>query len=371
MVGASCSAGKVRRAGFRLAVISLLGVLLGGCDGGSRPAPVSSQTVPVGVPEVVVVLPATRSPEVNLWDLTLQAQAGREGRMLLTTVRPESEEATASRQAELVSEAVARGASAIIAVPGDPKRLAPALQSAREQGVPVVVLGGEIPIEGEPFPSVTTPPLDRIVDELIAKAREVAKLQGVDPDGPATIIAPEPLGDQRITPRVEALQKALKRLEIPIPTIVTFRAGPETSLKKLEESRELPNPSRLVFAVEDFGLLDAINLRQELAGKDDFIAAGFADQRDVNPYIQGGGLGAAVIGNYREQAIQALKLAQALVEGEESVATQVEVDTPIRVTTVKTIKPIYTYGMRGLDTDEMPDPFRPQVPIPSPSGRDQ
>ncbi len=278
---------------------------------------------------------------------------------MVTPLRPEGDDAPASRQAELAREAGERGASAVIAVPDDPQLLSPALQALREQGIAVVVLGEEVPVEGKPFPRVSAPPLDRIAEEVVAKSQEVARAQGLDEKGPATIIAPEPLGDGRIVPRVEAFRRALERAGIPVGTIITFRAGPEDASKKLEASRSDSKPSSFVIAVEDFGLLDAANVRQDRMGRDNFVIAGFADQRDANPYLNSGALNVVVVGSYREQAKKALELAVSLVEGQAPPTATVEVDTPIRVSMLKPVQRVYTYGMHGLE---------PESPLPPTGG---
>lgn len=332
--------------------------ILAGCSGASAPVPKADQSIPLGVPEIVLLLPAERSPEVELWDLTIQAAAGHSGKVVVTPLRPEKADTSPSRQVELAREAGQRGASAVIAVPGDPALLAPALRSLREQGVSVVVLGAEIPTEGMPFPRVSAPPLDQIADDLVKRSREVAKLQNLNPNGPATIIAPEPLGDGRIAPRVKALRGALERAGIPIATVITFRTGPENATKKFEASRSDPNPSTLVFGVEDYSLLDAAGVRQDRMGRDNFIVAGFADQQDISPSLNSGAINVAAIGSYREQALQAFDLAASLVSGETPEVVIREVATPIRVSIKKPVQRVYTYGTRGLE---------PAVPI-SPEG---
>jgi ABC-type sugar transport system substrate-binding protein len=329
------------------ALLAALLALLPGCDGGAAgPPPVEPDAMPVGVPEVVLLLPAERSPEIKLWDLTLQAEAGRTRRVVVSVVRPE-EGAPPARQAELAREAAARAPSAVIAVPGDPAALGPALQSLRDGGVPVVVLGDAVPVSGPPLPRVDATPLDRVADELVAKAREVARAQGVNPDGPALIVTPEPIGDRRLNARVDALVGALGRAGVPLARTLTYRAGAESARALLEASRGDSNPARLVLAVEDFALLDAAALRQEGVGRDEFIAAGFADQQDVARPLAQGAIGAVAVGHLRELATRALELALGLIDGQAPPAAPVEVATIVRVTTKKPAQMVYTYDPRA------------------------
>jgi ABC-type sugar transport system substrate-binding protein len=356
------------RFGFGTGLGAGLLALLAGCDGGGAgPPPVDAGALSAGVPEVVLLLPAERSPELKLWDLTLQAEAGRNRRVVVTVARPESEDAPPARQAELAREVAARAASGVIAVPGDPAALAPALQSLREGGVTVVVMGDEVPVAGAPLPRVGTTPLDRVADELVARTREVARAQGVNPDGPAVLVTTQEAGDRRVGARVEALTRALGRAGVPLKPTITYRSGMETARARVEASRAEPDPARLVFAVEDYGLLDAGGVRQERVGTDDFIAAGFADQQDVAKVLSAGAIGAVAVGRFREQAVRALELALALIDGQAPPDAPVEIATPVRVTTRKPVQMIYRYDPRAAGKEAPLQPVKPDEPAPAPT----
>jgi ABC-type sugar transport system substrate-binding protein len=316
------------------ATVWLAGVLaLGGCGGEVPPLEDlgldDGASSPGGVVEVAMIFPSRHSPEHNLWEPVFSGRIGQ-ARMIFTPEHDEPGEPP-ERQAERIRAAVERGVSALVVVPGDPAVLAPALADARAKGVKVVVLGGEVPVEGgPPLPTVVQPPPEGTAAELVAAALKAAKEAKPPLVGPALLLRPESPDDPRIPRRVAALKAELAKAGIEVLPERTFRIEGKQAQEAVEAAiAEGLRPS-MIFGLDDTALTSAARARGALLGKADFILAGYLDNPDMMAVLRTRMCTAAVDGNLRAAAEEGVRLTLDLLDGRE-VPARVDVPTPLKL----------------------------------------
>ena len=198
-----------------------------------------------GARSVELILEHRDPNEADLIEMSARTQAGLDKVKLRTVFLGKKD--PPARQVELVREAVARNALALVIEPADPtdKKLADVIQNARESGIPVVLVGRPLGAESssaaaskgpdrpakdsaatataakssagatvaftgaKPLVVVAPPSFTASARQLVASAIRNAKNAKLDPKGGAVIVS-NPGADSFIGERTAAIRSALK-----------------------------------------------------------------------------------------------------------------------------------------------------------------
>lgn len=267
-----------------------------GCDPAAYEPPPSSAELPTALPSssdleftratgIVLVLPREVSNDLDILEQTCRAEAGLV-RTPLSAWRPVVGDPP-SRQADLVRQAAKGGASALIVVAEDPDSLAPALVEVRDKGVPIMLLGKPVPIEGKAIPVIESPPYSESAKALVAAAVKEAKVFGFPAEGPAVILI-NAQTDRGTASRVAALEAALEEAGVALLDRVKFgeASGSPTAgdAQTVVEAMARSRPGiAIILADEDQGVSGAVAARDSLKDKGQYSVAGFArDPRTAN-----------------------------------------------------------------------------------------
>jgi ABC-type sugar transport system substrate-binding protein len=106
----------------------------------------------------MLVLPTTHGEDLAILREVLQGPENGAGKEYIYREGIVRQGMPPAQQADVILEAMEKGVSAFLVVAADPDAVAPALGEARDRGLAVVVIGDEVPVEGDPFPLVTFPP---------------------------------------------------------------------------------------------------------------------------------------------------------------------------------------------------------------------
>src|SRR5262249_48872059 len=252
--------------------LALFALAIAGCDQsaiGPAPLPAYGTPTPTAVApkatRVWLIMPRDEALEHGTWEKYAREEASA-ARALLEVKRPQSD-GPPTGQADLVRGAAEGGASALIIVAEDPKSLAPALVEARAQGMPIVLLERDVPVEGKPFPLVLAPPFLESAKQSVEAALEDATSAGFPREGPAIILANNG-GDTQTPERIEALQQALKEAGVRLLKVVRFGTilgqPTTTDARQAIEPVLAANPKlAMILATDDEALNGTVTLRDE------------------------------------------------------------------------------------------------------------
>jgi ABC-type sugar transport system substrate-binding protein len=238
-----------------------------------------------GARSVEMILDRREPLEVELINTAARMQAGIDKVKLRTASL--SKEDKPARQVELARESIARNALVLVIEPADPsdKQLAEVVQTARESGIPVVLVGrplggasssavaskGTDKIAKDSADSATTakpgasaalvatgakplvvlapPPFTTSARQLVASAMRNAKNAKLDPKGGAVIIS-NPAADSFVNDRIAAIRSALKENGITAVDEIATSKPPEAGGKLLIGKLKSNPKLFLVFAVD-------------------------------------------------------------------------------------------------------------------------
>ncbi|HEU5116273.1 MAG TPA: hypothetical protein VFT74_06295, partial [Isosphaeraceae bacterium] len=205
-----------------LSGLTALGLLeMAGCESGHQGVPPASteSVLPPMDSEVAVrtlglVLTETSPGESAYFDALLRAHAAKEDMILAVA------NAKAGEQGQAVRNLAAEPLSALIVVPDTNNPPSQELVEARDQGIPVVLLGESVEVE----PSLTTvsfEALEKAAQPIVSDVVEAAEKAGAAPDSPAVILLAEGMGQSGLD-RVKAFRTALKATSHPLLPVVTY-----------------------------------------------------------------------------------------------------------------------------------------------------
>jgi ABC-type sugar transport system substrate-binding protein len=286
-----------------------------GCDGPTVTTGLSRTTSPTETTTVAILLPATGIAELDVWEATARRQEA------LTKAIAEVHRMTPgdppSRQADMIKEVVASGVSALVVMADDPNAIATAIDDARKEGVPVVLLDRAVPSTATP-----PPPLVRYESEsesakaLVAAACEDAKKAGFPPEGPAMILANGP-GDEHAQARVKAIRSELKARGVRVlPDLVFTGLNAEVKAALTDACRATPHVA-MIFAEENVGLGGSALFRHALDHKSRrFVLAGYTADLNTLELVKYNTCAGEVDRNINEPMRKAFETALALVRGE-------------------------------------------------------
>lgn len=311
-------------------LITSLLIGLWGCD--SSPSR-SSDTVVISAPAedsskaaeasnvkiVTMILPfGGRNIEYIIWHQAAVEEMGRfvgQNNALLEVSELKADD-PATKQADLVRDAVARGSSALIVVAADPKSIAPALLEARAKGVHVVLLSRPVPVQGHPpFPLVSYPGFDEYAKKMLEVGRKVARDRKIADDAPAMILVHEPKDDHTDL-RVEALKKALREAKIPLVAVEHFEEYPAKANRAIEKVIKKHPDLGYILADEDQAVEGTTAARGLYNPEKPPIVIGFVWSQKQKAFLRSGDVAALVNRKVQGGAARAVKAAVALCRGE-------------------------------------------------------
>jgi ABC-type sugar transport system substrate-binding protein len=334
-----------------------------GLRGAAAEDSVSSVNVPVpprlenaftGARSVEMIFDRREQNEIVLIDATVRAQAGMDRVKFRTSYLGEKDPPT--KQCDLVREAVARNALALVIEPADPtdKKLAESIQNARNSGIPVVMLGrplGEadsskaatesstsVAAKAAPSPAaastgakplvvVAPPSFTDSARQLVASAIRNAKNAKLDPKGGALIVN-NPYADSFVKERIAAIQSALTENGITAIDVFTSSESSEAGGKVLIEKLKSNPKLILVFAADGLSTSVARQALGFLIPERLFVVAAYPAEATYSDMTRVGDF-AAVAGFVPMRLIRkALSTAVSISQGQ---AVPARVDFPIEV----------------------------------------
>jgi ABC-type sugar transport system substrate-binding protein len=279
---------------LRLISVALVaGVVPAGCDTDSYapPAPGRSKTsssasgaMPVRAKEIAMIFPADDNTDMALYDVIGRNESGFQ-KVVFRTLRP-APGAPASKQAELIKQAAADGASALIVVPDSTKETADAIAALDPAKTPVILLGrtptGSVPpsatvIAFEPFEPAAKKMAEAIAEDL--------KKQASPADAAVALVVRSP-GDETSARRDAALTEALKAAKLRVG--VTIPVGFDTSetIKSVDAVLKA-HPEVWAVISDDDGGIQAGNGARRIAGGRRYLTAGFYAGHNVQTLTSG------------------------------------------------------------------------------------
>lgn len=274
----------------------LAATALAGCDtdsiappppGKSRPSSISPGAMPARAKEIALILPADGNTDLLIYDQAARTEAGfLATKIVFRTLKPAAGDPPA-KQGELIRQAVAEGASALVVVPDATKETADALAALDPKKVPVVLLGrtptGEAPASAtvvafEPFAASAR----KLVDSAVADSKKIGAAAGAP-----VIFATLAVADENSAGRDAALADALKAAKVPIAATVPVPAEP-TEAQKVVEAAMAAHPTAFgVIADDEAGVQAAIGARQAMGSRKYLIAGYFAGRNNLVTLMTG------------------------------------------------------------------------------------
>jgi ABC-type sugar transport system substrate-binding protein len=230
-------------------------------DGGSAPIAVTDSTLARASSEVApepgrpieLILAAHDPDEVEGWKSSARMQAGLDKVKLKISVL--AAESPKAKQAELIQEALIHRPRGLVVEPADPAdpHLAQAIEAARNQGVPVVLVGrplagGKTPSASAESPAaksgaprqeraplvVLEPNFTESAVQMVAAVIRVVQAAELDPAGGAVVVI-NTNSDPFMSPRARAIVEALKAAKISVVDQVRFATDPKIGEQVLKD----------------------------------------------------------------------------------------------------------------------------------------
>jgi ABC-type sugar transport system substrate-binding protein len=333
-----------------------LAATLAGCDSGSFvPPPPPELSTPteasseVSAKIVELVLTSSDTPDRRMWAQAVRLDAGlaRLG-FRLSALAPKDPPA---RQAELIRDAVARGASALIVEPAEAPEVARALDQVRAAGTPVVLLDRSISVSGQAPPVVEPAPVAdsarKLVEAAVADARDAKRLEGAR----ALVVVPRQ-ADVHTGEIRDAFQEALRGAKVSQVETLEFDGTVDGATQGIRARVQADPKIAIVLAATSEGLSGAIDAKEKLGEKPVILVAGYSEMAAHSRDLVFESCAAVADLNVLRLARQAFQAAQALLEGK-SVPERTEVPTAFR-----------RYASRPTTPEEYPGPQPTGTPPP-------
>jgi ABC-type sugar transport system substrate-binding protein len=364
--------GWVMRQGL-IAGFLIASAVLAGCDsdsfapppttGKSRSPSSTSGAMPVRATEVVMILPAAENGDLALYDLVGRNEAGML-KVVYRGLKPSPGEAP-SRQAELIKQAAAEGASALVVVPEASKETADALAALDPKKTPVVLLGRS-PSGGAPasLTQVSFQGFDVSAKGLVDTILEAEKVFGIKPDAPALFLTVTPT-DETTAERDAALVAALKAAKIPLFATVPV-TNDSASAEKAVLAAVKDHPEIGVVVCGDEAALSAANaIRREYPARM-FTVAGYFAGRNNAATLMMGNVAALAERSIETLVRRAMRIAVDRADGKEAPA-KVVVDIPLRRGSKTALKPGTAPGGSSAGPPTIAPSIRRNTPMPNPA----
>jgi ABC-type sugar transport system substrate-binding protein len=320
----------------------LLGLLviapaLAGCDSDSfTPPPPSglktssstSPTVPVRAKEIDLILPTEENVDLGNYAEVCRNEAGNL-KVIYRAYKPAPGDPP-TRQAELITQAVGRGVSALMVVPENSKETAEALAAVDQKKTPIILLGRPLasPTGSTTFPLVTFPPFAPLAKKIVGAVVEDVKKAGFPPDAPVLIVQ-GPGSDETSVERRAAILDALKEAKLKVAATVTLVDNPEESLKILEEALRAHPQVCAMFGEDDMSISKGPEARDKITPRMKFMVGGFIYTPSNMVLVDMGNASALVDRKVDNLARKAMRTAIERAEGK-AVPERIEVEPPYR-----------------------------------------
>jgi ABC-type sugar transport system substrate-binding protein len=279
---------------LRLFSVALLtGVAFAGCDtdsyappapGRSKTSSASSGAMPVRAKEIAMILPPGDNADLLLYDLVARNEAGFQ-KVVFRSLKP-APGAPPSKQGELIKQAAAEGASALIVVPDETKETADAIAALDPTKTPLLLLGrtttGAVPpgatvVAFEPFGPSAKKMVDAIAEDL--------KKQASPADAAVALVVRSP-ADESSSQRDAALTEALKAAKLPVG--VTIPVGLDLSeTTKAVEAALTAHPEVWAVISDDEAGIQAGNTARRAAGGRKYLTAGYYSGHNTQSLTSG------------------------------------------------------------------------------------
>ncbi len=270
---------------------------------------------------IVLLLDRRNPDEADLAVSAARVQAGIDRAKLKFANLQEQD--LPARQSELVRDAVAQNALALVIEPADPadRRLAEAVREARAKGIPVVLLNW--PLEGQeaeqsspgepkakagtapagsaatagttknaPLVLVTAPPFEPFAKQLVASAIRNTKNAHLKPEGGAIIIV-NSISDPFAPERTAAIRAALTAAGIKPIEEVAFAKSFEHGAKLLAEKLKAYPNIAMAIAIDTQSSTACREASKNFDHERPFVMAGFASESHITDLTQSGQYAAA------------------------------------------------------------------------------
>ncbi len=169
-------------------------------------------------PEVTFILPEDMNEDLKSIEPVARLELGA-SRAVFNLVQPPAG-SPPTKQAELIRDAVQRGASGIVVVPNKSKDTADAIAAIDQKKCPVVLMGRPLTgVSTSAATLVTWPNFTVTANEIVAAISEDCKRAGMPDDAPVLLLKSEP-ADETSAAREAALTAAIKATKHPIAAVV-------------------------------------------------------------------------------------------------------------------------------------------------------
>jgi ABC-type sugar transport system substrate-binding protein len=324
----------------RLAILGIATVAAAGCGNeASGPLPRGASVPPPAAkkaPHLMLILPTTKSADLGILRDVMQDPDNGAGRDYIYREGIVRMGSPPSQQADVIREAVGKGVSALLVVAADPDTIAPALIEARGRGAKVVLIGREVPVEGQAFPLVTIPSPEGAARQVVTILREDAK--GHLPHDARTLILAHADQDWRLQDCVGALKGAVAGADVPEAQVVPLKDNASDARRALAAAIGNRTTIGLVLVEDHVGAEAAVHVSNDRNQK--FLIGGFVARLNPDQPEPLGKRAVLVDRNVAGLAKQAVKNALQLLGGK-SVPDRIE------------IEPIFPRGTKA------PEPSKP------------
>jgi ABC-type sugar transport system substrate-binding protein len=224
---------------------------------------------------------------------------------------------TPGSQAATLRDVVSRSPSVVVLAPDttDPA-LPSAVAEAKAAGVPILLIGRELPGVDESTPLVAATPPAEAARKIVEAAAADAQRDGFPASGPAVLLVNGPFDDPS-RDRLEALRKAATDAGLTLLPDLRFE-GFITEARAVLEPFHAEHPDlAIVLTEEDQALRAAVNYRHTLPrDRPRFLAAGFGIVDDIRKQMDFNLMAAAALRSPEKVGIRAFQAALAAARGE-------------------------------------------------------
>ena len=269
-----------KRQGFVLLLLTATAALSGcGNDTFAPPPPSGTKAArpvgpiaPIQAKEIVFILPAGDNEDLRTIESVARLQTGQ-ARAAFRSLKV-SEEEPPAKQAEMIKQAVADGASAIVIVPNAAKETAEALAAVDQKKTPIIVLG-QLPagVKGGPYTLITWPAFGPSAKLIVDAIVEDVKKASLPEDAPVLFLKADP-PDMTSAARDAALLDALKTTKHPVAATVPMSS--DATAKAVLNAALKAHPKICAIIGDDvLGVSTATSVRVDMKDAGAYLIGGY------------------------------------------------------------------------------------------------
>jgi hypothetical protein len=299
---------------------------------------------------------------------TARAVAGREMSRILISVVGETD--SPGTQAELVRKAVNRNSLALVVEPVDPadSELAQAVTEAREQGLPVVIMGR--PLTGLPHSSIAPPGSPKtagpaigslvnvVPEDFASSARPIveaairnARNAKLSPE--AAVLMVNASVDRLAEDRAAGLREALRNAGITAVEQLPITADTATAKADLIALLRANRKPSMVLATDLTGLTAAALATAVLGDDHLYVVGGYSWEDALASAVNGGEYAAIAVFSMDRLVARAVKTAVAASRGER-LPDRVQLEVPVLESPENSAAPRMYRGYKNMENQREP-----------------